>query len=250
MATVLSPPSWWATLGETRAVAEWGMGLLLPEAEAPAGDGHPVLVLPGFLTPDAVTALLRRRLTAWGYDARPWGLGINWGPRPGVLRDVVRRIRAIHRETGRPVSLIGWSLGGAMAYGAAARLESEVRGLITLGSPFRADSRVSRASGVFAAASGIDPEDASVRRWLKKAPAQPFTAVVSRYDGVVSPEAGKAPKGPKSETVWVPSTHMGMIAHPCVMQVIADRLAQRPDRWRAFSAARTPWPWRALWGAA
>src|SRR5688572_30310196 len=48
---------------------------------SPQGDGHPVLVLPGFLASDGSTALLRRFLTRLGYDVRPWNLGRNLGPR-------------------------------------------------------------------------------------------------------------------------------------------------------------------------
>ena len=50
-------------------------------ASAPRGDGHSVLVLPGFTTTDASTAVLRRYLTGRGYDACTWDLGRNLGPR-------------------------------------------------------------------------------------------------------------------------------------------------------------------------
>ena len=46
-------------------------------ARSPRGDGHPVLVLPGFTAGDESTGILRRFLARLGYDARPWGLGQN-----------------------------------------------------------------------------------------------------------------------------------------------------------------------------
>lgn len=38
----------------------------------PRGDGHPVLVIPAFLTSDAFTASLRNSLTRLGYDVYAW----------------------------------------------------------------------------------------------------------------------------------------------------------------------------------
>ena len=39
---------------------------------APQGDGHTVLVLPGFLTSDPATSFMRNRLRKLGYNAQPW----------------------------------------------------------------------------------------------------------------------------------------------------------------------------------
>lgn len=233
-------------MGEARAGLEWGAGMLWPLEPIP-GDGHPVLVLPGFLAPDWTTALLRRRLIQWGHDARPWELGVNCTPPPQVLPKLVARIRALHRETGRAVSLVGWSLGGALAHAAATLLTKEVRCVITLGSPLQASSKMSRLSGLFEAVLECPPDDPSVHRWMSRRPRHPFTAVVSRHDGVVAEWGSHAPKAPRCETVFVPATHLGMVLNPCVLHVIADRLAQPEGRWRRFTVARAPGVLRAAW---
>ena len=44
-------------------------------SRAPRGDGHPVLVLPGFLASDTSTRALRRFLRDRGYHAHGWRLG-------------------------------------------------------------------------------------------------------------------------------------------------------------------------------
>ncbi len=44
------------------------------------GDGHPVLVLPGFLADDRSTAALRFHLRRLGYVTKGWRLGRNIGP--------------------------------------------------------------------------------------------------------------------------------------------------------------------------
>ena len=52
---------------------------------APLGDGHPVMVLPGFLGDDGYNAAMRRFLGGLNYTVHGWGLGRNLGPRGGVI---------------------------------------------------------------------------------------------------------------------------------------------------------------------
>src|SRR6202050_3008699 len=81
-------------------------------ATAPRGDGHGVLVWPGLLASDGSTTVLRQFLRWLGYDARGWDLSRNRGPTNAVLAGLPRAIDDHVRRTGRPVSVIGWSLGG------------------------------------------------------------------------------------------------------------------------------------------
>ena len=60
----------------------------------PSGRGHVVLVIPAFLTPDAITKPLRQFLMRCGYRAFGWNLGINWGPTPRLLSERERREEA------------------------------------------------------------------------------------------------------------------------------------------------------------
>ena len=83
--------------------------------QAPVGDGHPVLVLPGFLASDFSTQALRRFLAARGYAAHGWRLGTNVGPSPEVAASMVDLLGTLRQRYGRRVSLIGWSLGGIYA---------------------------------------------------------------------------------------------------------------------------------------
>jgi len=61
------PPSRLLLLSEGRAFFELGAGVALwPLLQlAPRGDGHPVLVLPGFLASDVSTLFLRSISAAW-----------------------------------------------------------------------------------------------------------------------------------------------------------------------------------------
>ncbi|HKA84411.1 MAG TPA: hypothetical protein VKD21_11140, partial [Acidimicrobiales bacterium] len=115
---VARPPSiLLGALEQQRALTELvGFGVSLPLFRLmPAGDGHPVLVLPGFMADDASTVALRSVLRSRGYRVHGWGLGRNLGPRASVVERLVGRLDAIHGDSGRAVSLVGWSLGGIYA---------------------------------------------------------------------------------------------------------------------------------------
>ena len=105
-------------------------------AAAPRGDGHGVLVFPGLLAGDSSTVPLRAFLRWLGYDVRGWGLGRNHGPSEAVLAGLPRAVLDHATRTGRPVSLVGWSLGGIYAREMARRHPRQVRQVITLGSPY------------------------------------------------------------------------------------------------------------------
>ena len=66
-------------------------------AAAPAGDGHHVLVLPGFGGGDASTRPLRHALDRLGYAPHGWGQGINQGLRRDTLHSLHRRVAELSR---------------------------------------------------------------------------------------------------------------------------------------------------------
>ena len=105
-------------------------------AAAPRGDGHGVLVWPGLLASDTSTLPLRRFLRCLGYNIRGWNLGRNRGPTETVLDELPRALADHVARTGRPVSVVGWSLGGIFAREMARQHPGLVRQVITLGSPF------------------------------------------------------------------------------------------------------------------
>ena len=111
-------PGPWLIAMELRAL--WEFGAVLPAwpllQRAPVGDGHPVIVFPGLSASDASTLPLRGYLGGLGYDISGWNQGHNFGPRAGVLEDARHHVMQTFRSSGgRPVSLIGWSLGGIYA---------------------------------------------------------------------------------------------------------------------------------------
>ena len=144
----VGPPSLWDSLIEPRGFLEMA---LLPASlpllmQAPQGDGHPVLLLPGFLADESTLIALKVFLARKGYDVRTWGLGRNVGFRSKYVKALPQKIRHLHYKTGRKVSLVGWSLGGVFSVLGAHDAPECVRQVITLGSPVSMDSHGSQSA--------------------------------------------------------------------------------------------------------
>jgi hypothetical protein len=197
-------------------------------AAAPRGDGHGVLAFPGLLAGDGSTALLRAFLRCLGYQVRGWDLGRNQGPTEAVLAGLPRALLDHAERTGRPVSLIGWSLGGIYAREMARRHPRQVRQVITLGSPFALqDPRQSHAHGPYQRLSSRHaPGRKLPTAELRSRPIRvPSTAVYSRLDGVVAWQACIEPETPLHQNVEVRCSHLGFGVDPATLWLIADRLA-------------------------
>ncbi|WP_432769960.1 esterase/lipase family protein [Sphingopyxis sp.] len=215
-------------------------GLLRASAR---GDGHPVLVLPGLLAGDRSTAALRGLLIKLGYDARAWDLGRNCGPRAiGTHGERLQtRVDALAQETGRKVSLVGWSLGGVFARLLARRMPARIRQVITLGSPFMDSGDATNAGKIFEMASGTRRDDRGNRAMLAElaAPSSvPSSAIYSRSDGVCAWQVCREDAAPCRESIEVYGSHCGLGVNPSVIFAIADRLAQPEGQWAPFEPPR------------
>ncbi len=206
-------------------------------ATAPRGDGHGVLALPGLLASDASMLPLRRYLGWLGYDVRGWDLGRNRGPTEKVLAGMPEAILAHAERTGRPVSLVGWSLGGIYAREMARRHSPQIRQVITLGSPFaRHDPRQNRAHGPYQRFSHLHAPGARVPSPEERA--RPIvalsTSVYSRLDGIVPWQACLEPETERHQNVEVRCSHIGFGFDPATLWLIADRLAVPTGQHRPF----------------
>jgi pimeloyl-ACP methyl ester carboxylesterase len=203
---------------------------------APRGDGHPVLVLPGFTAGDPSTRVLRRYLERLGYGAHPWLQGRNLGLR-GNLRDrLAERVDELQQRYGRKLSLVGWSLGGIYAREIAKQMPDHVRQVVTLGSPFAAADRTTNASALYDLLSHEAPrrERAAMAQELRRPPTAPSTAIYSRTDGVVHWSSCLEPDADHTENIEVPGSHCGLGFNSLVLYAVADRLSQPEGRWRRF----------------
>lgn len=242
---ITRPPSALLAFTELpRAIAEFSsLPMAAPLlATAPRGDGHPVLVLPGFTTTDKSTTVLRRYLSTLGYDAHTWDLGRNLGPR-AIGREgekLVDRVNAVHELTGRKVSLVGWSLGGVMARIVSRKVPDAVRQVISLGSPFAGSPRSTNVWRAYELLTGQRVDDKQTKEQLREGatpPPVPSTAIWSREDGVVAWQNCVEPFGENSDNIEVHGSHCGLGVNPAVLYAVADRLALPEDGWTPFNRA-------------
>ena len=231
-----APPSRALLLLEIRAIAELAaLASTYPLLRmAPAGDGHPVLVLPGLAASDVSTRPLRAFLRDRGYRAHGWKLGRNLGPRPGVEAGMQTRLADLHKHYGRKVSLVGWSLGGVYARELARHTPAQVRSVITLGSPFAGEPRASNAWRLYELASGRRADDWPGRARMKEPPPVPATAIFSRSDGIVAWQGCLERDASATENIEVEGSHSGLGHNPVVLYAIADRLARPEGHWQPF----------------
>lgn len=234
----LRPPSLFLMLAEARSLFELNSSLLLSPLllRAPKGDGHPVLALPGFLASDLSMAPMRRYLKELGYDAHAWNMGRNLGgvaSKREALRGLLRRI---YEQTGRKVSLVGWSLGGVYARDLALQAPDMVRSVITLGSPFANDITATNATRLYEALSGETVDDnPGIREAIAGDLPVPATSIYSRTDGIVNWRTTQLRPSGTAENIEVYfASHVGLGVNPAVLWAVADRLAQPEGEFKHF----------------
>ncbi|WP_234030204.1 esterase/lipase family protein [Erythrobacter mangrovi] len=204
----------------------------------PKGDGHGVLVLPGFMASDTSTAPLRSLLSSLGYDAVGWNLGRNVRVDNARIAAMMACVDTLHERTGGKISIVGWSLGGVFARELAKLAPEKVRMVISLGSPISDDRGHTNARRLFEYLNGNEPEPVREGQFreLGKAPPVPTTSILTKADGVVhwrgSVQAGDHEH---CENIEVYASHCGLGVNPAVAFAVADRLAQPEGQWRKFS---------------
>ena len=249
-------PSLLYSLTEWRALLELAVlpytvpGLLA----APQGEGHPVLLLPGFMADESSLFALKVFLRNRGYDVQTWGFGRNVGFQRRHAQALEQKIRWLHHRSGRRVSLVGWSLGGVFALYGAHQAPECVRCVITLGSPVTVDPEGSRSPPFVKAlyrliAHPLGPDAHSMQPRAKKLRERedlpvPVSCLYSVSDGVVPPQEATRQGDPAlHENIRVAGSHTGLGFNAMVLAIVADRLAQPEGRWQPFK----PTGW---WGGA
>jgi hypothetical protein len=228
----IAPPSPLLLMLEGRAFGEY-VSLLLSRPflrSLPRGDGHAVMVIPGFGGSDLGTRPMRRVLERLGYDVHGWGQGRNLGMRSHIRERLRFRLHELNESSGRKVSLIGWSLGGVFVREIARHQPERVRRVITLGSPINGHPQSNNVDALYrwvnrGKAQAIDWEGFQKRR---TPPNVPCTAIYSKTDGIVAWQCCMEEPAPNTENVEVRASHFGLGVNPQVLRAIAERLV-RPE---------------------
>lgn len=211
---------------------------LLPLRRVPQGDGRPVLVLPGFLSGDMPTWPLRQFLSRIGYQAWPWGLGINLGVSNTYEYDIEalieHRLKEIWLESDQKISVIGWSLGGVYARELARNYPQLIKDVITLGSPINGNPTETSINKLYSWVTSMQMHDPDFHARIKQAtapvPDVPVTAFYSLADNIVPPQCARETPGPLVQNIEVDCTHTGFGFSALVFYLIAHRLAQAPGQ--------------------
>jgi pimeloyl-ACP methyl ester carboxylesterase len=172
----------------------WGMNV-------PRGDGHPVMLVPGLLANDDYLKPLSNWLGRAGYNPIWSGLRIDPGYSESAIQRIADRVDEAHRSTGARVSIIGHSMGGALARSAALRIPNAVRHVITLGSPlfFGAQYQLSLSVAL--------------------------TAIYTRNDRIVRHPHGLA-RDRHAENIEVSGSHVGLALNAEVYRHLASALSR------------------------
>lgn len=218
-------------------------------------DGCHIIVVPGFGADDRYTAPLRHYLRRLGFSAEGWGLGKNlagidlphtledlsegWdvshkpdyrgeGSVPYLADRLADRVRERQAASGKPVTLIGWSLGGYLSREVARDLPEIVDRVITMGSPTVGGPKYTAAAPFFRK-RGMDLDwiEQEVSKRESRPIRQPITAIYSRTDAVVSWQAAIDRYSENVRHVEVDAAHLGMGFNPTIWSHIVAALKEQ-----------------------
>jgi pimeloyl-ACP methyl ester carboxylesterase len=223
----------------------------------PRGDGSGVVVIPGFLGSDNYLIELYYWLRRIGYRPYYSRIGRN-AECPDILTErLFETIDKAHADTGRPVHLLGHSLGGLLARSAASRRPEHVSQVICLAAPFR-DIRVHPM--ILAAAGFVRGRIVNQRRDEKQVDRGCYTgactcqfaesvradlpvsisraAIYTKTDGVV--DWRSCIEEDEAVNYRVDGTHSGLAFNPQAFRQIAKLLAgEKSGQRRKRATART-----------
>jgi pimeloyl-ACP methyl ester carboxylesterase len=213
------PPNWkrYAEAGWLLARFWRGFGHL--HARGPV-NGPPAFVIPGFLASDRTCMELRRALAESGWRTYPWDLGLNKGAHSEMLRHLRQRLEVIH--DGRPVLVVGWSLGGLYARELAREVPEMVSAVVTLGSPFSGDPHQNNVWRLSVWVAGHKVDNPPILHKPEKPPV-PTLAIWSKKDGIVAKRSARGLPGERDAEVEIGCSHMAFgISRKATRRVVQE----------------------------
>ena len=230
-----------------------GLRAALAEAKPEVTGTPPVMVVPGLWASDKTMRTLHRFLNLSGYDAQGWGLGRNLAGRgwTGEISDLSKgwaigersrpnngegavpalcdkfgaQVKRRSESLERPITLVGWSLGGYFAREAARDYPEYVNGVITFGTPVIGGPKYSFVNGRYRR-RGLDVDwiaEQTIER--HETPIQcPVISIYSKHDAIVHWSASIDRWTPGAKHFEVDCTHTAFGFHPRTFEIIKDEL--------------------------
>ncbi len=220
----------------------------------PRGDGSPVVLVPGFLATDAYLVEMYFWLRRIGYAPYFSDIGINADCVHKLTKRLEKRVQDVHAETGKPVRIIGHSLGGFLARRVALSQPEIISQVISLGAPIRSleahpslmatakwvsdrvvhpqpESSSPTPSGFLAVS---DCECASDHCVPTPPPSIRRASLYSHNDGMIDWRNCLEPDASLNHEVG--GTHIGLVFNPRVYRIVAKLLAQARETSRRRAA--------------
>jgi pimeloyl-ACP methyl ester carboxylesterase len=163
-------------------------------------------------------------------------MGRNTGGVARMQSALLDRLKEIHADTGRKISIVGWSLGGIYARHLALQAPDMVRRVVTLASPFANDVRATNATRLYEALSGETVEQTSeLQQAIAGDLPVPATSMYSKTDGIVNWRTCLLHPSATAENIEVRlASHVGFGVNPAALWALADRLAQAEGQFLQF----------------
>jgi pimeloyl-ACP methyl ester carboxylesterase len=223
----IKKPSWFLHLTEVlRATIETIRGYFFIKRKRyeNIGYGVPVMVVPGLLSSDRATTILRKFLHKSGFKVQGWEMGMNLG-RMQSLEVLRQKVEQLSDNSGQKVILIGWSMGGIFSREIAKQLPDKVKYLITIGSPFANIQAPNHAKWVFALLNKESEIDEAFTQQIPEPAHVPTLCLYSKKDGIVPWQACMENcEDALHVNREIQSSHFGMGANPQVLRGIEDYL--------------------------
>ena len=175
----------------------------------PATEPKVVILLPGFATGPGRMRHMAQQLERAGHTVKRWGMGHNLGARSDTIDVLADRVRSVETRYGKPVVLIGWSMGGVFAREVAKRVPDSVSKVITMGSPFSRSPYSNNAWRAYQLVAGHKVEDPPFAADTRAKPPCETVAFWSPRDGVISRRAACGTPAERDRVVAMRCTHVG-----------------------------------------
>jgi hypothetical protein len=196
-------------------------------SNAPKGNAHAVMLVPGYLADDYSMRPLGAYLKYLGYDVYYTELGRNMGKVNTDMMRLGKRVESVSQGLdGKKVTLIGWSLGGVLTREVARLFPDIVQQVLTLGTPIVGGPKFTSVGKRYAKLNNIDLEafELDVHQRNSIGLTQPVTSIYSKSDGVVGWQASVDIYNQHAVNIEVNGSHMGLGVNPKVWLTIADIL--------------------------